>query len=316
MVDQQKISLGRVRQAYGLNANEVESVIQALWPRGAVFPLDLWRKADATFWRAFADSNQAVYKIESPALPETDPDYTKYFHTSLFSLDIETFFRKLSMNIHSHALYEGLKYILEESYEEIDTIFPEERDFLFSTLRRLEETDVSTQYEPSNELFEEKIVSIPCSSYHFIVSIFPCTILVDTIAVIRHLRHYPLRQEVKGITRRLVHSILRDLDRETAAASEAPPARTEPEAEAPERKRSLAVPAALWEGKPPAAVRDAMKADFAAPVIAYVLLNWCGVSKTQTGRLLSEKQYEDEKSYRNVAGGLLEKAARLTIIKG
>jgi hypothetical protein len=72
----------------------------------------------------------------------------------------------------------------------------------------------------------------------------------------------------------------------------------------------------LWEGKPPAAVRDAMKDKFDTSVIAYVLIKWCRTSKTQTGRLLSEKQFEDEKSYRNFVDTLLEKAALLTITKG
>lgn len=59
MSDQQKISVGRVRQAYNLSANKVEQLIQALWP-DAVFPVDLWRRTYETFWRAFADANQAA----------------------------------------------------------------------------------------------------------------------------------------------------------------------------------------------------------------------------------------------------------------
>jgi hypothetical protein len=69
MLDQQKISMGRLRQAYLLTANEVETVIQALWP-DKVFPMELWQRIHAKYWRGFADSNQAVYNIESPALPE------------------------------------------------------------------------------------------------------------------------------------------------------------------------------------------------------------------------------------------------------
>jgi hypothetical protein len=78
MLDQQKISMGRVRQAYALTANEVESVIQALWPDN-VFPVELWRRTHEVYWRAVADSNQAVSNIESPALPEINLS-AKYFH--------------------------------------------------------------------------------------------------------------------------------------------------------------------------------------------------------------------------------------------
>lgn len=71
----------------------------------------------------------------------------------------------------------------------------------------------------------------------------------------------------------------------------------------------------LWEGKPAAAIRDAMQADYDTAVIAFVLIKWCGITKTQAGRLLSDKQFEDDKSYRNFVDSLLKKAASLTIIK-
>ena len=206
MLDAQKISMGRVRQAHGLTDNEVETAIQALWP-GNVFPVELWRKAHETYWRAFADSNQAVYKIESPALPEIDLS-AKYFWPHLCALDVQAFFRKLSLNIQANTLRKGLNFILEESYEDIEAVFPEEREFLFNTLARLETTDVFEQYSPSSELFEEKILTLPTSSYHFICHIFSDTILVNTVAAIRHFRNYPLLREVKGITHALRDSIL------------------------------------------------------------------------------------------------------------
>ena len=69
--------MGRVRQAYGLNGNEVEKAIGTLWPCD-VFPLELWRRTYERFWRSFANSNPAIYGIESPALPEVDTAQ-KYF---------------------------------------------------------------------------------------------------------------------------------------------------------------------------------------------------------------------------------------------
>ena len=135
MLDQQKISLGRVRQAYWLTSNEVETVIQAMWPH-AVFPAELWRRAHEAYWKDFADSNQTVYNIESPTLPQPCLS-DKRIHTYLFGCDIMDFFKKLSWNIHANALELGLKYILEETYDEIDNVFPEEREFLFHTLKNL-----------------------------------------------------------------------------------------------------------------------------------------------------------------------------------
>ena len=206
MLDSEKISLGRVREGYGLTGNEIEKIILALWPDN-LFPVELWRRAHETYWRGFADSNQAVYKIESPALPEVDLS-VKYFHAHLCALDMMAFFRKLSLNIQASTLREGLHFILEESYENIDAIFPEEREFLLSTLARLETTDVFEQYSQSSELFEEKILMLSISSYHFISQIFSDSILVDKVAVIRFLRNYPLLREVKGITHALVKEIL------------------------------------------------------------------------------------------------------------
>ncbi len=208
--------MGRVRQAYGLSANEVESVIQALWPH-AVFPVELWRMAHEQYWRGFADSNQAVYRIESPALPEVDTA-KQFFHVHLCALDVMEFFRKLSLNIQAGPLQQGLQYILDESYEDNATLFQEEREFLFKTLLRLETVDPIEQYSPSSELFEEKILSLPPSSYHFISHIFADTVLVDAVAVIRLLRNYPLRQEVKGITHAFVAFVLKTFPEELPGA--------------------------------------------------------------------------------------------------
>jgi hypothetical protein len=162
----ERISIGRVKQAYGLNENEAENAIHSLWPDN-VFPVELWRRTHEIYWRAFTDSNQGVYKIEIPALPEMDTT-KKFFHTYLCSVDVMTFFRKLSLNIQASILQEGLKYILEESYEDIDSVFPEERQLLFSSLARLKTVDIFDQYSPDPELFEEKILSLPNSIYHFI----------------------------------------------------------------------------------------------------------------------------------------------------
>ena len=65
--------------------------------------------------------------------------------------------------------------------------------------------------------------------------------------------------------------------------------------------------------KSPVAVRDAMREDFDECVTAYVLLNWCKVGKTHVGRLLSLKEFGDDKSYRNHVDKLMLRAARLSI---
>ena len=46
------MTIGRVRQAYGLTAREGEMLVQALWP-DAVQPLELWRTTYESCWQAF-----------------------------------------------------------------------------------------------------------------------------------------------------------------------------------------------------------------------------------------------------------------------
>lgn len=324
MSDQQKISVGRVRQAYDLTANEVERLIQALWP-DAVFPVELWNRTHETFWRPFTEARQTVYKVQSPTLPQADLSL-KRFYPYLFAHDIMDFFRRLSLNIHANALNQGLTYILEESYEDTDSVFPEEREFLFNSLHRLETEDFSEQYSPDSELFEKPIFSIPVSSYHFIAHIFANTIVVDRDAAIRYLRHYPLSREVKGITRALVESVLRAAPPESTVADETtavPTCERSPQ----DGKIVFRIPGGIWEGRSDTAVRDAMKESYPRAVIAYVLLHWCGPQKSETGyktpqgrkthvgRLLAEKEYRDEKSYRNLMDMLLKEADAYSILK-
>ena len=150
--------------------------------------------------------------------------------------------------------------------------------------------------------------------------------MADRDAVIEILCAYPLKREVKGLTRRVVDSTL---DRLTASADRSlpkiqpqisaeisteacPVPLSDPTSSAPSGE-VIVVPSALWMGRSPVAVRDAMKDDFDECVTAHVLLNWCKLGKTQVGRLLSPKEFGDDKSYRNHVDKLLLRAARLSI---
>lgn len=326
MLDPQKIPLGRVRQAYRLTSTEVETIIQALWPH-AVFPVELWHRTHETYWRDFSASNQSVYNIEIPIPPQPRLS-DKLLHTYLLGCDIMVFFRELSMTLPVNPLYQGLKYILEETYEEIDTIFPEERQVLFDSLRRLDREDFARQYEVDSPLREKALFAIPASKYHFISQIFVDTILVNREEAIRFLRIYPLRVEVKGITHALVESIL------TKTAPEIPiPEVPKSQAdscvveEAEDGRLIFRIPAAVWKGKPDYAVHAAMKDTYPPAVIAYVLFYWCAPKpeaghktragrKTRLGRLFTQKEYSDPKSYRNLFNVLLEEADTYTIIEG
>lgn len=226
--DPNKVSMSRLRLAYALNDHYVAIVMAALWPH-ALFPLELWRKTHDMFWRGFADSVARFYSIVIPEFPDSDATKEKYFHAHLYAQDIENLFSMLASRIHVNALREGLRYIVSMTYENIDdTMFQDKMDGLFEQLSRIEENNdyKFPQRLPKEKfiaLMEQKIFSIPPSSYFFIPKMYQDTILVDTVAAIRqlHFLNIPFKTEVKGITLALVNSVHKALAEE--AASAAPP---------------------------------------------------------------------------------------------
>ena len=324
MTDRQNITIGRVRQAYGLTAREGEILVQAFWP-DAVQPLEVWRGVYETCWQAFIASRHAVYGTQLPEFPSA-PEPDTGLQTYLLGFDVMEFFRTISTVVPLNSLRYGLDVILEKSFEDTASVFPKEREVLFNCLDRLNTEKIFEQYSSDSTLFEKPVCSIPVSSYHFIAHIFADTIMVDRDAAIRHLRHYPLRREVKGITRALVESLLRAAPPESSVADKAaavPLCERSPQ----DGKLVFRIPGAVWEGRPDAAVRDVMKEKSPLEVIAYVLLYWCGPQKSETshrapqdrkthvGRLLAGKEYRDDKSYRNLMDMLLKEAETYTIIK-
>lgn len=324
MTDRQNITIGRVRQAYGLTAKEGEMLVQAFWP-DAVQPLELWRGVYETCWQAFVASRHVVYGTQLPEFPSA-PEPDTGVQTYLLGFDVMEFFRMISTVVPLNSLRYGLDVILEESFEDTASVFPKEREFLFNSLERLKTEDIFEQYSPDSPLFEKPIFSIPASSYHFIAHIFVDSIMVDRDVAIRYLRYYPLRREAKGITRALVEAVLRTAPPESSVADKAvavPLCERAPH----DGKLVFHIPRAFWEGRPDAAVRDAMKEKYPLAVIAYVLLYWCGPQKSETshrtpqgrkthvGRLLAGKEYRDDKSYRNLMDMLLKEADAYSIVK-
>ena len=324
MTDRQNITIGRVRQAYGLTVREGEMLVQALWP-DTVQPLELWRTTYESCWQAFVAGNHVAYGTQMPEFPSVS-ELRAGIQTYLLGFDVMEFFRKISTLVPVTSLQYGLNVILEESFEDTASVFPKEREFLFNSLERLKTEDIFEQYSPDSPLFEKPIFSIPASSYDFIAHIFIDSIMVDRDVAIRYLRYYPLRREAKGITRALVEAVLQTAPPESSVADKAvsvPLCERAPH----DGKLVFHIPRAFWEGRPDAAVRDAMKEKYPLAVIAYVLLYWCGPQKSETshrtpqgrkthvGRLLAGKEYRDDKSYRNLMDMLLKEADAYSIVK-
>ena len=211
----------------------------------------------------------------------------------------------------------GLDYLFETAFEDGHKVAAEERDILY---KYFEFTELDRK--PPRKDYYRHFKAGPRYLISFISRNMAGTLMANRDAVIEILCDYPLKREVKGLTHRVVDSTL---DRIAASAAKIQPeAPTEISTEvcpAPLSDSSLSapsteaivVPSALWMGRSPAAVRDAMKEDFDECVTAHVLLNWCKVGKTQVGRLLSPKEFGDDKSYRNHVDKLMLRAAHLSI---
>ena len=335
--DPEKTSIGKLRRAYALNDHEIQIVMAALWPH-ALSPLELWHKTHEIFWGGFANMIATQYHIPRSIFPEHNPDTEKYFFSHIYADDMLTLFSRLATMVHVNAVREGIKYILAMTYEDSSDIkVQDDIDALIGKLSAIEEltgyhfTKTLTK-EEFVEVMEQKIFSIPVSYYNFISKMFIDTIFVNTVAAIRHLYflRIPFKTEVKGITRALVDSVLSSSPQEMATTFEIPTLQAEPtiEEQSQDGRRIFRVPASLWERKSDPSVRDAMlAAGYPLEVIAYVLLNWCGINevqaihktpqgrKTHVGRLISGKEYKDPKSFRNFLDPFLEKADSYIILK-
>ena len=341
MLDPKKIPLARVKEAFKLNNNDVDGLIAQIWPEN-VSAWELWEKAYHKFWRGAA-SNLQFFNIKNPPYPEIAGRWAD--HLNAWSDKMYGFVTELGFALPVSSLRRGLDYVLEETYSDSSNVFTAERETLYTKLAEAEndfnwhEFDLINK-EKLDAMLNDKAFSLPHGSYHFISQVINDSMVVDKLAAVRYLLlcEYPFDHEVKGLTWSYIErvraalaaefpivfspTVARQSDTFTPSpennidsAQEPVPSASATEEQLAEDKNIIPVPAILWEGKSPAAVRDAMKDEFAVSVIAYALFYWCRIDKTQIGKLLSEKELTDPKSHRNVANKLLEEAAALAIVK-
>jgi hypothetical protein len=330
MLNQERIPIGKLKQAYGLSALEIDELLAALWPNN-VFPYELWEKAYISYWKDAALHNSAFHLAGSvPTLPEIDQKLSEaYETTSLYPYRtlIVKFFEELSRKLFVSDLKKGFLYITEEAIEGNADAFKDEIEYIFSRLSAAEDDHDLRIFPPYHwatgipaerfrELMDTKILSVPSSCYFFLADLFTDTIVVDKAAAIRHLFEcgYFLQQEVKGISNAIVERIAATLTAqgEPTSADQVQDASAEPLSK-PSRA-PFVIPRELWEGKAYEAVFDAMRDKKYSPAImAYVLFEWCDLkNKTEIGRLLSDSEQEDS-TYYHRADRLLKKASALTI---
>ena len=321
MIKNVHIPLGKVQTAYDLTDAELHNLIQTLWERRQLFPNELWSEAYENYWYLFAQGSLWNCQEKLPELPNLSTGYRPRFYSEFYGADVITYLTQLAKLVPYKLFRDGLDFLFDTAFEDGSRVAEEERSYLYRAFDNAE-----IEWRKNLGDFSKFPGVGPIQLWKFISKNIAGTLMADRDAVIEILCDYPLKREVKGLTRRVVDSTLDRLEAsstkvqleiqpkapteiptEASASCQPDPASSAPSAE------TIVVPSALWVGKSPAAVRDAMKEDFDECVTAHVLLNWCKVGKTQVGRLLSPKEFGDDKSYRNFVDMLMRRATRLDI---
>lgn len=326
MMDMKKISVGRIRYAFQLNEYETESLIQALWPDD-LLPLELWQKTHENCWKPFLSCNKTQACGNNIALPES-PVNSKSIQTYLLAHDVMDYFKQISVAVPLHVLQHGLNALMAETYGDIPFSYDGELASLLDSLKILEENEFLDQYSLDSQLVNKPVFTLPGSDYHVITNIFMDSILASRDRAIWLLRDFPLRKEAKGLAKDYINSFLCQ-----QSSDQKPPITTGSQDNIPQidedetGKIIFYIPDTVWKGKTDLAILDTMKGTYPLPVIAYVLFYWAIPQnpdaehkipqgrKTQIGRLLTEKNYTDPKSYRNLVNGLLREADVYKIVK-
>lgn len=302
MLDPQRTTIAKLKQAYDLNVQEAEALLCALSP-GGVFPYALWQKAYSTFWMGPVYNHARIYNVDRIQLPEAGEIPDKYFPTETFSAWIITFLVRLADLIYAADMEKGIDYIILETYGGDNFPFKTQKNALFDVLKEEEKT----LRQIARLTILDKNITFYEQYYTFVPEFFSDTIVVDKAAAVRYLGDsgYSWRRETKGLSQAIVERIL------AGAPALQPQAETH---HAPAPSAAIFVSRSLWEGKSPMAVREGMRQhDFKDPVIAYALHEWCGLkNKTQIGRLLGPGD-QDDSSYLRLTNRLLAEAADLNI---
>jgi hypothetical protein len=327
MLSQDHAPIGKLKQAFGLNTHDVQSLLSMLLPDG-VFPANLWKKAYSSFWFGKIQDYRVLYKLDSfpypyPVIlnclsfPNVIAPKDEYYYITKSMEMMHVLFVEICSFLSSDKVKIGLDYIIEESYDLniSKNVFYKECQELFEKLT-IEDKNFAVRFascidaKQFIETIDDKRRAVSHKYFSFISKLFLDTIVVKKHTAIRYLlvNDYSLKQEVKGISRALVERIAASMIQSTPLQDTVPSADLPAEPELP----PIIVPAELWQGKTPAAIRDAMKQNgHDEMIIAYVLHNWCKRSKKEVGELL--RGPKDESAHRYYVRSLLKKATAFNV---
>jgi hypothetical protein len=94
MLDQERIPISKLKQAFDLNGHDVETLISALWPQG-VFPYALWEMVYKHCWETVASHNSRFYQTKDfSSFPKYDPLEYQVPLLDIYRGRLDTFFCK------------------------------------------------------------------------------------------------------------------------------------------------------------------------------------------------------------------------------
>ncbi len=317
MLDQERISIGKLKTAYRLNAHDADVHLAAFVRKGCLDVYSLWQEA-VRFVAVEENNKKSIYdEVIEPYFPDT---------SDMGQGPLEG--RILAKRLLRHFLYSARSGAPRERLQRIfDRVlnfaydYPDEQQMLSanSILDLLYEqrmfgfhgngkVDIAAGEYASPELFVA------------FCGFFDDAISVNKEAAVRHMdvSGYPQVQEVKGLSFALAKRILATPITKSQVKSVTETPAAHPQNDVPQNPSPsvILVPRALWEGKSPKSVRDNMRQpdkDFPDHVIAYVLYHWCDLkNRTEIGTLLG-KSGKDPSTYLRHANRLLAKAEGLNI---
>ena len=299
MLDQERIPIGKLKQAYRLNAQEADALISALARQDCIELYELWHEA-AHFVAVEENNKKSLYaevdEIRFPGVSDLKQDLLQQ------RIATKRLLRHFLFSARGGEPRERLQRIFDRvlhyTYDEpdeqqvvsvnhiLDMIYEQRRIGFHGK----DKVDIFWEYV-SPELFAK------------FCGIFDDAVSVNKEAAVHHLfeHGYSWERAVKGLSKETVERILA-----TAAAAQVQTPHAAPPPQAP--STATPVSRALWNGKTPQAARDTMAAENIPPnIIAHILYTRINITnKAYIAKLLD--------TYPKKVTKFLAEAAALNIV--
>jgi len=341
MLDDYHIAIKRLKQAFGLDAKDVETVISALFP-DKIFPYTVWEQGYILLFNDYVLKKiKDLKKGWNSSFPTFDPCEHDIPQLHIYSDRIISFLRDISSIVLASDIEDGLNDITRYIYEKNGIDFHDDIKTLLNGLSCLEPEvgirpfgfrwNLVIYLEEFQHIIKEKEIFLASFNFSFIAEMFIDTISVNKRDAVKHLLKcgHLLKREVKGISAEYVNMIEAMPDHpyeetpiELALPLEAVPAGPPTSSM---REDASASPLTItlssqWATKKPNEICALIQNEgHDAPVMAYYLLEKKRLNKTSIGKVLSKflqlKPSEDDSgsTYRRRTKKFLEDAKAFTI---